>query len=101
MASPPTISVLMSVYNGKRYLRPAVESILAQTFADFEFVIIDDGSTDASVSILREYAGRDPRVKLIVRKENKGLTVTLNEAFATSRCKYLARMDCDDVALPE
>ena len=101
MASSPTVSVLMSVYNGERYLRPAVESILAQTFADFEFVIIDDGSKDASASILRRYADRDPRVKLTVREENEGLTAKLNEAFATSRGKYLARMDCDDVALPE
>jgi glycosyltransferase involved in cell wall biosynthesis len=100
MASPPTVSVLMSVYNGERYLRPAVESILAQTLADFEFVIIDDGSTDASPSILRQYADRDPRVKVTVR-ENRGLPATLNEAFATSHGKYLARMDCDDVALPK
>ena len=100
MVSTPTVSVLMSVYNGERYLRPAVESILAQTFADFEFVIIDDGSTDSSPAILREYAARDPRVKLTVRA-NKGLTATLNEAFAISRGKYLARMDCDDVALPQ
>ena len=99
MASSPTISVLMSVYNGERYLREAVDSILAQTFGDFEFLIIDDGSTDASAAILREYAARDARVKLTVR-ENKGLTVTLNEAFAQSRGRYLARMDCDDVALP-
>ncbi len=63
MSSSPTISVLMSVYNGERYLRPAVDSILAQKFADFEFVIIDDGSKDASPAILREYAARDPRVK--------------------------------------
>ena len=100
MASTPTVSVLMSVYNGERYLRPAVEGILAQTFTDFEFVIIDDGSKDSSPTILREYAARDPRVKLTIRG-NKGLTVTLNEAFAQSRGKYLARMDCDDVALPE
>lgn len=96
----PTVSVLMSVYNGERYLRLAVESILAQMFDDFEFVIIDDGSTDASPAILREYAARDPRVKLTVRA-NKGLTVTLNEAFAQSSGTYLARMDSDDVALPE
>ena len=90
----------MSVYNGERYLRPAVESILAQTFADFEFVIIDDGSTDASPSILRQYADRDPRVVVTVRA-HKGVPATLNEAFAMSRGKYIARMDCDDVALPE
>ncbi len=100
MASAPTVSVLMPVYNGERYLRPAIESILAQTFTDFEFVIIDDGSNDTSPSILRQYADRDPRVKLFLR-EHRGVPDTLNEAFATSRGKYLARMDCDDVALPE
>jgi glycosyltransferase involved in cell wall biosynthesis len=100
MATPPTISVLMSVYNGERYLAAAMDSILAQTFGDFELIVIDDGSKDSSPAMLRDYAQRDPRVKLTVR-ENKGLTVTLNEAFAQSTGKYIARMDCDDVALPE
>jgi glycosyltransferase involved in cell wall biosynthesis len=100
MADVPTISVLMSVYNGERYLAPAVDSILAQTYHDFELIVIDDGSKDSSPTILQEYAKRDPRVKLTLRG-NKGLTVTLNEAFAQSTGKYLARMDCDDVALPE
>jgi glycosyltransferase involved in cell wall biosynthesis len=95
----PAISVLMSVYNGERYLRAAMDSILGQTFRDFELIVIDDGSKDSSPDILRQYAQRDPRVKLTIR-ENKGLTTTLNEAFAQSRGKYLARMDCDDVALP-
>ena len=72
MLSSPTVSVLMSVYNGERYLRPAVESILAQTFADFEFVVIDDGSKDASPAILRQYADRDRRVKLTIRGRTRG-----------------------------
>src|SRR5687767_5615511 len=100
MADVPTISVLMSVYNGERYLAPAMDSILAQMYRDFELIVIDDGSNDSSPAILQDYAKRDPRVKLTLRG-NKGLTVTLNEAFAQSTGKYLARMDCDDVALPE
>jgi glycosyltransferase involved in cell wall biosynthesis len=100
MPSPPTISVLMSVYNGERYLAAALDSILAQTFRDFELILIDDGSKDASPGIVQDYAKRDSRIKLTVR-ENKGLTVTLNEAFAQSRGRFLARMDGDDVALPE
>ena len=99
MPDVPTISVLMSVYNGERYLAAAMDSILGQTFRDFELIVIDDGSKDSSPAILRDYAERDARVKLTLR-ENKGLTVTLNEAFAQSTGKYLARMDCDDVALP-
>jgi glycosyltransferase involved in cell wall biosynthesis len=99
MPDAPVISVLMSVYNGEKYLAEAMDSILAQTFRDFELIVIDDGSKDSSPKMLQDYAKRDPRVKITIR-ENKGLTVTLNEAFAQSRGKYLARMDCDDVALP-
>ena len=90
----------MSVYNAERYVREAVESILAQTFTDFEFIIFDDGSTDRSTLILRELAARDPRIRLTVRP-NKGLTKTLNEALVLARGELVARMDCDDVALPE
>src|SRR3712207_1346423 len=100
MPDSPTISVLMSVYNGERYLAAAMDSILGQTFTDFELIVIDDGSKDSSPAILKGYAKRDTRVKLTLR-ENKGLTVTLNEAFGKSSGKYLARMDCDDVALPQ
>src|SRR3954454_2293423 len=96
----PTISVLMSVYNGQAFVGQAVESILAQTFADFEFLILDDGSKDASMDVLRPYAERDPRIKLTARP-NKGLTKTLNELFARSEGDFIARMDCDDVALPD
>lgn len=96
----PAISVLMSVYNAGRYLRPAIESILAQSFADFEFIIIDDGSADASPEVLRDYAMRDPRIRLTVRP-NFGLTRTLNEGLASARGEFVARMDCDDVSLPD
>jgi glycosyltransferase involved in cell wall biosynthesis len=100
MQTTPTLSVLMSVYNAGRYLRPAIDSILTQTFNDFEFIIIDDGSVDRSAEILREYAARDPRVRLTVRA-NQGLTRTLNEAIGMARGEFLARMDCDDVSVAD
>lgn len=100
MTTSPTISVLMSVYNGRKYVAEAIESILAQTFADFEFLILDDGSKDDSLPILRRCEEKDERVKVISRP-NKGLTRTLNELLALSKGEFVARMDCDDVALPE
>jgi glycosyltransferase involved in cell wall biosynthesis len=99
MGAAPTISVVMSVFNAGPYLRQAVESVLGQSFGDFEFIIIDDGSSDGSGDHLRAYAGRDPRIRLTVR-ENKGLTVTLNEALTQARGEFVARMDCDDLSLP-
>jgi len=96
----PAVSVLMAVYNGARYLARAMDSILAQTFGDFEVIVIDDGSTDDSRVIVHEYAARDTRIRFTARV-HRGLTVTLNDAFSQSRGSYLARLDCDDIALPE
>lgn len=96
----PAVSVLISVYNAERYLREAMDSVLAQTFGDFECVVIDDGSRDGSLAILREYESRDGRLRLISRP-NKGLTVSLNEGLAACRGEFVARMDADDVCLPE
>jgi len=98
MGQTPTVSVLMPVYNADRYVVQAVESILAQTFTDFEFIILDDGSTDASLKILQTYAAKDDRIRLISR-ENRGLVASLNEMIDLARGKYLARMDADDIAL--
>jgi len=95
----PTVSILMSVYNGGAYLESCLQSLLDQTFGDFELIVIDDGSKDGSPDLLRTYAARDPRIRLTIR-ENKGLTRTLNEAYRQARGKYLARMDCDDIAMP-
>ena len=100
MSGTPAISVVMSVYNGARYLHPAVESILEQDFADFEFIIVDDGSTDGSGAILLEFAEKDARIRLIQR-ENRGLVASLNEAIALARAPLIARMDCDDIAMPD
>lgn len=90
----------MPVYNASRYLREAVESVLGQTFADFEFIAVDDGSTDDSLAILREYERRDGRVRVISRP-NTGIVVALNEMLGVARGEFIARMDSDDVCLPE
>lgn len=96
----PRASVVMSVYNGERYLRQAVESVLQQTYADFEFIIIDDGSTDGTWDILTEYDEQDQRITLVQNQENRGLTNSLNKGLTLSRGKYIARQDADDVSLP-
>jgi glycosyltransferase involved in cell wall biosynthesis len=96
----PLITVCMPVYNAKRYLSEAIESILGQTFSDFEFLIIDDGSTDRSLAILKRYAARDARIRLSTRP-NAGLVTRLNEMLHQARGELIARMDADDVALPE
>ncbi len=96
----PAISVLMSAYNSERYVREAIESILNQTFGDFELILIDDGSKDPSPAILKAFADRDTRIRFSSRP-NKGLTRTLNEAFALAQAPLIARMDADDIALPD
>lgn len=99
--SSPVISVVMPVYNSEPYLAEAIESILNQTFADFEFLIFDDGSTDRSPEIIREYARKDARIIPQFSPINRGYVVHLNEGIRRSRGKYVARMDSDDVALPK
>lgn len=98
--SAPSISVAMSVYNGERFLAAAIDSVLAQTFADFEFLIVDDGSRDGTAAILADYAARDPRIRVIARG-NRGLVASLNELLAAARAPLVARMDADDICLPE
>lgn len=96
----PAISVLLPVYNGAAYLEQAVRSILGQTETDFELLVLDDGSRDASLGILRQLASQDPRVRIWSR-ENRGLVATLNELIEHARAPYLARMDADDIACPD
>lgn len=93
----PSISVVMSVYNGKKFLHEAIESILSQTFKDFEFIIIDDGSVDESVDIIRSY--KDDRIRLI-RQNNHGLVFSFNKGVRLARSEFIARMDADDISLP-
>lgn len=96
----PKISVVMSVYNGARYLKEAVDSILNQTFTDFEFLIVDDCSNDNSPQILKEYSEKDNRIKIITNEFNLGLTKNLNKMIGQAKGEYIARFDCDDVSLP-
>ena len=93
----PIVSVVMSVYNGERFLREAVESILDQSFREFEFIIIDDGSDDRSASILDSYQKNDPRVR-VFHQENRGLVESLNLGCRLARGTYIARMDADDIS---
>jgi glycosyltransferase involved in cell wall biosynthesis len=97
MPKLPVISVVMPVYKASRYLRAAMDSILAQTFGDFEFLCIDDGSTDESPAILREYADRDLRIRIIT-KNNGGVTSALIAGVGEAKGEFIARMDADDIA---
>ena len=96
--SNPLVSVVMSVFNGERFLREAVDSILAQTFGDFEFIIVNDGSTDGTTAILDSYAINDARVR-VFHQENRGAGESWNRGCNSARGKYIARMDADDIAL--
>jgi len=101
MDETPCISVLMPVYNGERFLREAIESILNQTFTDFEFIIVDDGSTDNTWQILQGYAASEPRIVLVRNETNLGLARSRNRILGRARGEYIAVMDADDVSLPE
>ena len=90
----PQVTVLMAVYNGNRYLREAVDSMLGQTFTDFEFIIINDSSTDTSREILSTYS--DSRIRVVENEQNIGLTKSLNRGLSLARGEYVARMDADD-----
>jgi len=96
--SRPRVSVLVSVCNGLPYLRAAIESVLAQTLADFEFIVIDDGSTDGSGAVIDQYAERDRRLR-VVHQQNRGLIASLNRGMDLVRGEYVARMDADDISL--
>ncbi len=94
----PSISILMSNYNSGKYLREAIESVLNQTYKDYEFIIIDDGSTDSSANIVKQY--HDERIIFLFNEINMGLANSLNSAISVARGKYIARMDSDDICFP-
>lgn len=94
----PTVSIILPVYNGSSFLNESIDSLLIQTFCSFEVIIIDDGSTDNSASIISSY--KDPRVRFVQQK-NHGLAATLNRGIALAAGKYIARQDQDDVSMPE
>lgn len=94
----PEITVLMPVYNASEYIRETIDSVLSQTFKDFEFLIINDGSTDNSEEIIKSYS--DSRIRLVNNEKNMRLIATLNKGIELAKGKYIARMDADDICLP-
>ena len=95
----PLISVLLPVYNCEKYILDAIKSILNQTFTDFELLIIDDASTDGTVAVVNSF--KDKRIKIIQKPQNSGLSKSLNQGITIANGKYIARMDGDDISLPE
>ncbi len=95
----PKISVLMPAYNAEKYITEAIESILGQTFDDFEFIIINDCSEDRTEEIVLSYD--DPRIVYLKNEQNLGVAVTLNKGLALAKGEYIARMDADDISLPD
>ena len=94
----PKVSVIMSVYNEEKHLRESIESVLNQIFHDFEFIIVNDASTDSSPEIIKSYD--DARIRIVNNEENIGLTKSLNKAIKKARGEYIARQDADDISLP-
>lgn len=97
----PLISIVMPVYNAQRFLPRAVESILTQTFKDFELVAVDDASTDKSLEILKKYQNKDNRIRIIQNNSNLQIALSLNRGVGEARSDIIARMDADDISLPE
>lgn len=96
----PLVTVLMSVYNGEAFVAKSVESIVKQTYGDFEFIIIDDGSTDNTPKILKKYTEQDKRIR-IIKQKNQGLTRSLNRGASLAQGMFIARLDADDISMPE
>lgn len=95
----PLVSILLPVFNAEAYVGESIQSLLAQTFTDFELIILDDGSTDQSVAIIQTFT--DPRIRFFQQPTNQGLIATLNSALDYARGQYIARQDADDLSLPE
>jgi glycosyltransferase involved in cell wall biosynthesis len=101
MRADPKVSVVMPVNNGEAWLAAAIDSVLAQTLADFELIVVDDGSTDTSPDIIAAASERDERIVMVRQPRQLGLVKALNAALAVARAPLLARLDADDMALPE
>jgi len=101
MSENPKISVLMPAYNAEKYIGEAIESILNQTFKDFEFIVIDDCSTDKTWEIIQKYAANDLRIRFFKNEKNLKLSLTLNKGIDLCRSQYVARMDADDFSYPD
>jgi glycosyltransferase involved in cell wall biosynthesis len=96
---PPRVTLLMTMFNAGAYLRPAIESLLAQSFSDFELIIVDDSSADGSVTVVEGVA--DPRIRLVRNANNRGQTACLNQGLAMARGEFVARQDADDLSHPD
>lgn len=97
----PMVSVVMAVYNAEKFLSQAIESILSQSFENFEFIIVDDGSTDTSWNIILKYKKTDDRIRSIQLEKNQGVAAASNAGLEVAKGKYIARMDSDDISLPD
>jgi len=101
MDQAPLVSVVINAYNAAPYLAECLDSLLAQTLQDFEIVVVDDASTDRTPEIAGQYTRRDPRIRLVRNERNLGIPATINRALALSRGEFVAKMDADDVSLPQ
>ena len=97
----PLVSIIMTVFNGEKYVAEAIDSILEQTYTEFELLIVDDGSQDNSAEIIRSYEKRDSRIRFFQLERNVGLALARNHCIASATGEYITFMDCDDVSLPE
>lgn len=97
----PRVSVIMPVYNGEKYLAAAIDSVLSQTFADFELILVDDGSQDNSISLMRDCEQRDARARVYQLETNMGMADARNFGIEKARGEYVSTMDCDDISLPQ
>lgn len=96
MNKTPDVSIIMAVFNGEEFIEDSIKSVLKQTFKNFEFIIVDDGSIDNSLKIIKSYQAIDSRIKIITQKNN-GLAKSLNVGIKNSKGKYIARIDADDL----
>src|SRR6202030_3427370 len=97
----PRVTVLMPVFNRQRFVDEAIQSAIAQDFGDFELLIVDDGSTDSTPEMLRAWAQRDARIVVITSPENQGIPAALNVGLDHARSPYIARLDSDDIMMPQ
>lgn len=94
------ISILMPSYNYASYIREAIESVIKQTYTNWELIIIDDASTDSSLGIIKEYLRKDPRIKLVINEKNLGLAKTLKKGISFAESSWIAFLECDDIFQP-
>ena len=97
MNNSPKVSIVIPCYNRKQYLGFAIQSVLAQTYTDFELIIVDDGSTDGSVQIAQNYAAQDSRIRILTNPENRGASYVLRDGYEAARGEYVCQVDSDDI----